>query len=287
MHPSNPCLEVMTSYARLTDADLVGLARDGDRAAFAVLLDRTLPDVWATVSQATDVRRATRATHATYADALHGLDATAGTRDAGAWIGGLAQQHAPSRSRATMPALTLPPALEDEVWRDVERRWPDGRRPRRRLPWRRILTILVLFVAAALVPVAVLGLPDIGARAPAPDSTVEATPVDGPSETEEPVQAGPLPDYTFPTPPSGGEAPVVNADPGPEVETEEPVAPATAPEPGPDPVEPEPTVTQPATTETTAVSPAPDPELEPGPTTTGTQPPPSEEESALPVPDDE
>ena len=227
----------MTVYAALRDDELVGLARGGDRTAFAVLYHRHVQRVYATISTSvSDGTVARGLTVAAFSDAMRRLDQLDPERVDGALIH-LAERRASGHTPGgRVPALTV--GAVDAMWRELDRRWPSGDPPRREPG----LTVAV--TAGALVATLVLGaMAASGRRGGAPDTTrtfaaealAEEPDVGGdllpalprPRETVEVVTPTASPTAT-PTPsptPSPTPAPTVAPSPEPEVSpspTEEP-----------------------------------------------------------------
>lgn len=199
----------MTRYAEQSDARLVDAALGGDRTAFAVLIDRTLATVWSIVTRgSTDVGNAREATYAVYLDAMRELSRGQRRAEVVAWLTGIAERYAPAdREAARMPPLALPADLADALWRDLDRRWPDGRPAQGgAIPWRRMGIAAALVVLAAVGPVAFVGLPGAQQRQPAPEATVEASPFasepDEPDEPESSPSSQSPPEFEFPSAPS-------------------------------------------------------------------------------------
>ncbi len=228
----------MTPYASLPDAELVPLARAGERPAFAVLFHRHVGAVYDTIrTSAPDGTVARRLTVAAFSDALRHLDRLdpEQVRDALIELGRRrAAGHTPG---AGVPALTV--GAVDAIWRELDARWPTGEPPRREPGLTAAVTIgalvavLILGAMAASSPRS--GTPDPGRTFEAASLDPEPTePTDGlvvglPRPRETDAEAGPSPDAT--------EA------------TAEPTATPTATEPTPEPTATEPTPAPTATEE--------------------------------------
>lgn len=137
-----------------SDAELVTLSRRGWAPAFAVLLHRHGPAVRAATTDAPDPTSAVRDTFLT---AMRRLDEPAAQTDARGWLLELAGSHTRDVREVPTTAM-LDPCSDDEleeIWADLDRRWPDGRRPRRGVPRPvRVAAFVLLLVAlAAVVPV--------------------------------------------------------------------------------------------------------------------------------------
>lgn len=163
------------AYAECSDARLVELARAGVAGAFGVLVHRYGPLV---LRLADDDPDPVGATAAVFVRAMRELR-PAPIVDVEDWLLGIATEeldvpsgHADAaraeHGTATPPADTataveitavLDPRLDD-VWSELSRRWPDGRRARHVPSWVIwTLTGIILIALAVLLPWAVLGAP--------------------------------------------------------------------------------------------------------------------------------
>lgn len=265
-----------------SDAELVQRAQNGEQRAFAMLLHRHGPAVRATVHADRDPAGATIATFVTAMRALHKQPSDAPVRP---WLRTLAQKHTrrPDLEQAADPPPIDPDEL-DEIWAEVDLRWPNGRVPRsipRWVGW--AATLVVLVSLAVLIPYLALtvGGSDDG------QSTVReelvARPYNEPVEREHaeelfdpgedtsvtepdmpeldvsdagpgqpsptPTDPAPAEDNTSPTPPQTSSDPQTPSDPQPPT-TREPEAPTNDPPVDDDPPE--------------APKPPPPPDAEPG-----------------------
>lgn len=222
-------------YDERDDAELVELAQAGWGPAFAVLVHRHAPMLLAATA---DDRDPWGATLDVLVRALRQLADRDPSAPVAPWLLELAGRDAPS----TVPAAD--PDELDALWHELDTRWPDGKRPRRRVPAAVRWTALALGAIGVgiAVPAAV-----INTAPPEDPVTVElrAQPVadaaaDVDEELEEPE---PLPTFEFPdvasddagtgddaptpdaptTPAAGAEAP---ADAGPVGGATTPEAPA-------------------------------------------------------------
>ncbi|MBW3620715.1 MAG: hypothetical protein KY461_10760 [Actinobacteria bacterium] len=120
----------MTTPASLPDAELVRLARAGQRNAFAVLYHRYVRQVHALVtSGSADATAAETTTVAVFCDLLRHLEELDP-----AHVAPVLQQHASRRIRGHAGGPGIPPLTVgalDRMWREIDRRWPSGDAPRR------------------------------------------------------------------------------------------------------------------------------------------------------------
>ena len=178
------------SHAHRDDADLLAHARQGDAAAFAVLLHRHGPAVHAASSDGTTERVhedtgeppvATAAVTRTFLAAMRQLD-QADDQDLRGWLLRLALGADPdpaALTRARRPE-PLPGTVLDQVWGELAERWPTGRRPLRAPRWLAHAALLIVLLAlAAGVPYVVLVTASDREEAPPPTSEVVAEPLEG------------------------------------------------------------------------------------------------------------
>jgi hypothetical protein len=178
-------------YERRRDAELVELAQDGSAPAFAVLVHRHAPAVLAATADAEDPQRATRDV---FVRAMRELPDRDPKQPVGPWLTELAGRPAPW----TTAEEEVAPARVDELWRELDRRWPDGRAPRRS---RRVLRRVTVAVAAVAIGVAVPAA--VLTADPTEDEDVtelRAQPLDDPADVPEPDGEEPrtLPAFEFP-----------------------------------------------------------------------------------------
>lgn len=160
-----------------SDAELVERARAGSAPAFAVLLHRHAPTVRTVVA---DDRDPTGAVVGTFVTAMRRLPKHPPDADPRAWLLELAA----AEVRTPHPIGDLPPPeLDqeelDEIWAELDLRWPDGRAPRslpRWVSWSAL--VLALAALAVLMPYAVLTLGANGNDGPTELASLVARPFD-------------------------------------------------------------------------------------------------------------
>lgn len=247
-----------------SDAELIRRAQNGEQRAFAVLLHRHGPAVRATVQ--TD-RDPAGATIATFVSAMRALTRQPPDQPAGPWLVEIAQKHTrrPDLDQADDPPPIDPDEL-DEIWAELDLRWPNGRVPRSIPRWVGWAAMVVVLVAlAVLIPYLALTTGTDDDQVTIHEEVV-ARPYDEPIERERAEElfdpgeeigdTGPDmpeldvsddgpddgPDQTSPTPTD----PAVGADPSPDPPTSpdadpqpdhEPRAPQDDPPPADDPVQ--------------------------------------------------
>lgn len=221
-------------HSDLDDRALLTLAKDGSAPAFAVLVHRHLPVVDAVLGTRAD---RDRARVKVFVNAMRRLDQA--TDPFEVWIDRIAREairgprgsadadddRAPaarstaaravhtSGTRADDPADApadddaadvADAAARDRLWRELARRWPNGRRPLRvpsLVTW--LATLIMTIGLSAAVPWITLGQFDAKDAIPA----LRAFPIDSQGSPATPDQTSeeepePLPTYEFPTPPS-------------------------------------------------------------------------------------
>lgn len=231
----------MITAPALPDDELVARARAGHRNAFAVLYHRHVQRVHGMAAAGSaDAVTAQTITVGAFCDLLRHLHEVEPSR-----VGSTLDAYATRRLRGHRPAVRPAPltvGVIDAMWRELDRRWPDGEPPRRDVG------SIVPVTAGALVAVLVLaalastsrrgGVPDpsrsfeavavqtdaptLFPALPRPADTVSAseaeTPAPFPSETTPATAVEPSPAPT-------SEAPVEPAEPPPtETSTEAPDA---------------------------------------------------------------
>ncbi|MFW5933860.1 MAG: RNA polymerase sigma factor [Actinomycetota bacterium] len=140
--------------ATRSDAELVRRAQEGMATAFAALVHRHAPAVRATVASAADPEAAVVAT---FSSAMRGLDHRDPDEPVAPWFIELASQQVSDPAPVTADAAPpMDPDELDRIWRELDRRWPSGRRPRRPPRWL-IRGIGALALLAALLALAVVG----------------------------------------------------------------------------------------------------------------------------------
>lgn len=250
-----------------SDAELMQLAQDGASPAFAVLLHRHGPAVRACVATDDDP---VGAVIGTFVAAMRRLAKRSPDDPVRPWLLELAARQV--RDPAPVGDAALPeldPEEADEIWAELDIRWPDGR-IRRSVPrWlSRVALVVVLVALAVLVPYVVM---TYGNEAPEEDALeelvarpfedeIEREPADELFDTPDEVEVEEAPPaFEFPdvddpaTDPTPDEAPTDptsdQVDPAPQVTPDPDPAPTPDPTPEPDP-QPDP-------------APQPDPEPEP------------------------
>lgn len=180
-----------------SDAELVRRAQEGMATAFAALVHRHAPAVRARVASADDPEAAVIATFSTAMRALEHRDPD---EPVGPWLtelaGGQVSDPVPVTAEAAPP---MDPDELDRVWRELDRRWPTGRPPRR-LPRWLVRGVATLALIAALLALAVVG-PYVALTTAEDQQTGEvvldevvAEPYDGDLDKEQPSDAGEDPD---------------------------------------------------------------------------------------------
>jgi hypothetical protein len=218
-----------------SDAELVERARAGSAPAFAVLLHRHGPAVRAVVAGDRDPTGAVIGTFVTAMRRLpdHPVDDT--PRD---WLLQLAASEVREpRTADAQPAPDLEPDELDEIWAELDLRWPDGRVPRtvpRWVGWSAL--VITLAALAILVPYTVLTLGGNGDDGPNELAGLVARPFEDP-DAEAPVDEAPdedlePPPFVFPDVDLES-APADTTEPDP---TPEPIA-GAAPPPSSEPIE--------------------------------------------------
>jgi hypothetical protein len=227
-----------------SDAELIALAQTGWAPAFAVLLHRHGPSVHAVFADDADPLGGVIDTYvAAMRELHHGIP----SGPIEAWLLDLAVSERGSQPldprggrRRSVP---LADEQLDEVWAELDLRWPDGRIPHHVPHWVGWTALVAALVGLGiLVPYAVL---TAGGSVEQPLEELQAYPVEAPVEevdVEEPegdeLDGFDLPAVTFPdveqTP-----APEPGPAPAPEPQPEPAPEPAPLPEPEPEP-EPEP-----------------------------------------------
>jgi DNA-directed RNA polymerase specialized sigma24 family protein len=180
-------------YEDRDDTELVELAQAGWAPAFAVLVHRHAPLVFAATD---DDRDPYRASLDVFVRALRRLPDRDPQAPFGSWLLRLAARPMPatvSRARTTEV---------DALWRELHARWPDGRLPRR-VPrfLKRVATAVAAIAIGVAVPAAVLT-----AFGPADENEEEATELRAqpigeptPEPTEDPAaDREPLSTFEFP-----------------------------------------------------------------------------------------
>jgi hypothetical protein len=223
-----------------SDAELVERARAGSAPAFAVLLHRHGAAVRAVVAGDRDPTGAVIGTFVTAMRRLpaHPVDDT--PRD---WLLQLAASEVRKPQTAdAQPMPDLEPDELDEIWAELDLRWPDGRVPRtvpRWVGWSAL--VITLAALAILVPYTVLTLGGNGDDGPNELASLVARPFEDPDaedpDTEAPVDEASDEDLEPP--------PFVFPDMEPESAPADTSETDPAPESGPDPAAPEPPPSEP------------------------------------------
>ncbi len=139
-------------HAESSDRELLERARAGSAPAFAVLLHRHGPAVRAVVADDPD---ATGAVIATFVRAMRQLPGS-DDGDPRRRLVELARAEV-DHPRAPEPTVAPDPDELDEIWAELDLRWPDGKVPRHLPRWvGRSASILALAALAVSVPYAVL-----------------------------------------------------------------------------------------------------------------------------------
>lgn len=139
-------------FSALSDAELVKLSRGGSAPAFAVLVHRHGPAVRALVSNDEDP---VGAVISTYVAAMRHLDTEpADPAQVRGWLLRLASEQV--REPVAVGGAPLPALDEDEldeIWAELDLRWPDGRVPRHVPAWLGWTALVVAIVSlGVLVP---------------------------------------------------------------------------------------------------------------------------------------
>lgn len=150
----------MSTHAPLPDDELVRLAANGDRAAFAVLYHRHVAAVHRQLAGAApDAPALTALIVQVFSDAMRHLDELGqrSSEDVGATLAAIARRRAAGRrGGGHVAALTV--GTVDRAWRELDRRWPDGNPPADPPTWWPAIAagatagVLVLAIMFALTP---------------------------------------------------------------------------------------------------------------------------------------
>jgi hypothetical protein len=221
----------VTAPASLPDDELVRLARTGRRDAFAVLFHRHVHRIHGTVAAASPDAVAARTTAVgVFSDLMRHLADTDPAR-----VGAALDQHAARRIRGRRGSGAAPPLTVgalDEMWRELDRRWPDGEPPRRDV------STIVPVTVGALVAVVVLGaLASTSRRSGIPDPSRSFEAVGVNEEGSAFLAELPRPTETATAVGSPLPSPSPTAAPPPPEPTPEPTVEPTSEPDGPDPTE--------------------------------------------------
>jgi hypothetical protein len=200
-----------------SDEELMELARAGWAPAFAVLVHRHAPLVHAAVQPTPDPRGAIVGV---FSEAMRQLDQRDASAGVAPWLTQLAGGGPVGDPRP------LPPEELDDIWIELNERWPDGHRPAPALPWRRVGVLVALVAVAAIVPSVLLGTD----HEPNGEDLLELRAIPVEDERSQQPQVEPefeTPDFTFPEGPEADEPPAPEPEPAPDATPE----PAPAPEP--------------------------------------------------------
>lgn len=225
-------------FSALSDAELVKLSRGGSAPAFAVLVHRHGPAVRALVSNDEDP---VGAVISTYVAAMRHLDTEPGDP---AQVRGWLLRLASAQVREPIAVGGAPlPALDedelDEIWAELDLRWPDGRVPRHVPAWLGWTALVVAIVSlGVLVPYVALTWGN-GDRDASIDEVLRAEPYAHEdflgADDEVELEQTEVEDLEFELPP------IDFGDPGTQTTTDpEPTQPADPPPPPPPPASEEP-----------------------------------------------
>lgn len=160
----------------VTGSELLARARNGEAAAFAVLVHRHAPRLHALAS-ATGADDPDAVVVTTFARAMRRLE-QAPAEDLAGWLAGLqAGRGDPAPEPAEIPPL--PDQAVDALWSTLAPRWPSGRRRVRPPRWfGQAIVVVLLLVLSVAVPYLLLVTAADRSEGPAPLTEIVAEPLE-------------------------------------------------------------------------------------------------------------